>query len=97
MNFGVEITPIAKEHLDNAFKYYESLDQPNVVDDFLDDFMISIDELSLNPFFQFRAKEYRAVPMNKFPYLIFFDIYEEEKIVKIIAVFNTYQNPEKYP
>jgi hypothetical protein len=50
-----------------------------------------------NPFYQIREKNFRALPLNKFPYLLFFEVLEEKKIVKIVGLFNTSQNPNKYP
>jgi hypothetical protein len=31
------------------------------------------------------------------PYIVLFEVYENEKMVYIYSIFNTYQNPDKYP
>lgn len=50
-----------------------------------------------NPFYQLRYKDYRALPIKKFPYLILFYIQEDSNTVYITAVFHTKQNTNKLP
>ncbi len=50
-----------------------------------------------NPFYQLRYKDYRALPVKKFPYLIVFYIHEHSNTVFISAVFHTKQNTSKLP
>jgi hypothetical protein len=56
-----------------------------------------IKHLELNPFYQKINEKYRTIPVNKFPYLLFFELNEQNKEVKVIAIFNTHQNTEKHP
>ena len=42
-----------------------------------------------------RYRNNRAIIPQKFPYLIIYNINEENKTISIIAVFNTNQNPIK--
>jgi len=35
--------------------------------------------------------------MKNFPFVIFLDVNESENVVKVLRIFNTFQNPEKYP
>lgn len=53
--------------------------------------------LAINPFYQIRTKCYRALPLESMPYLIFFEVVEDEMLVRILSVFNTYQDPDKWP
>jgi len=43
------------------------------------------------------SKQYKALPLKHFPFLLFFEVLEKQRVVKILALFNTSQNPEKYP
>ena len=56
-----------------------------------------ISTIANNPFYQLRYKDYRALPIKKFPYLILFYIQEESNTVFITAVFQTKQNTDKLP
>ncbi len=53
--------------------------------------------IAKNPFYQIRYKDYRALPIKKFPYTIVFYVNENTKTVFISAVFNIKQNPKKLP
>lgn len=48
-------------------------------------------------YFQFYFLDFRAVPMKKFPFLVFYTLNEDKKLVIIKAVFHTSQSPDKYP
>jgi toxin ParE1/3/4 len=56
-----------------------------------------IASIAKNPFYQIRFKDYRALPIRKFPYVIIFYINENTDTVYISAIFNTKQNPKKLP
>jgi toxin ParE1/3/4 len=56
-----------------------------------------IETIAKNPFYQLRYKDYRALPIKKFPYLILFYIKESINTVYIIAISNTKQNIDKLP
>ena len=68
-----------------------------VASEFYDELQDCYKNLELNPFNQIRIKSYRAVPLNKFPYLVFYELDENELHVRILAVFNTNQDPNKWP
>ena len=46
--------------------------------------------------FQIRYKNNRVALPQTFPYLIVYDIHSNKKIIIIIAVFHSSQNPEKW-
>jgi toxin ParE1/3/4 len=97
--FRIVVEPDAFLDIDNACAYYYSLpvDSVRLVDAFLADIQIAFDTLTINPYYQYRTKNYRALPLSKFPYILFFTIDESSKMVTILALFNTNQNPTKYP
>jgi toxin ParE1/3/4 len=95
--YSVVIEREAQEEFEAAYRYYKENASLNVADTFHEDFEASLDVLEINPFYQVRTKSYRAIPLKKFPYLLFFEIEESDKIVKILALFHTSQNPSKWP
>ncbi len=96
MKFNIVIEPRAIADAQAAIDYYDGkqIDLGKKFNKELDKY---IDSLSENPFYQLRYKDYRALPLKKFPYLILFFIDEKTNTVFITAIFNTHQDPEKYP
>lgn len=98
MVYKIVIEPRAQDDLDNAVAYYLSVSgNSDLVIYFLEKIEVAFEVLSLNPFFQIRSKNYRAIPISKFPYLIFYEVFEKEKVVKVLAVFNTNKDHKKWP
>lgn len=96
MSYKLDILDRAQEEINQAFEYYEAVSL-NVLKSFDDQLEHIYNALETNLFFQFRYKKLRALPFKSFPYMVFFEIDEQDKIVYIYSVFNTYQDPEKYP
>ena len=72
-------------------------EQKKVADNFIKDFNKIRKTISENPYFKIWFEDFRAVPLKKYPFLIFFLVDEKENIILIARVFHTSQNPEKYP
>jgi hypothetical protein len=68
----------------------------NVLINLYDEIENAYATLKTNPFFQIRSKHYRALPLKKYPYLIFFEVLEKERIVKVLSFFNTPQDHKKW-
>lgn len=96
MAYNLKILPSAENDIEEATKYYSEISD-SVFEHFNDRLDEAFLRIETNPFFQKRFKNIRALPLKKFPYIIFFEIFEEIKKVYIISVFCTHQNPEKYP
>lgn len=97
MAYKVVVEPEAQQDIDLALDYYSSVtDDVNVLINLLDDIEQAYSALKINPFFQIRSKHYRALPLRKYPYLMFFEVLEAERIVKVVSLFNTSQDPKKY-
>lgn len=86
-------------HVDigNAYKYYEGK-QIGLGEKFLQALVKRFNDLSQHPthysFIEENAKRiFRDVKLEKFPYVIVYEISNEEVIV--YAVFNVHQNPAK--
>jgi len=96
MIYKLIILEQALQEIEQAYEYYLQFSF-NAMQTFDSQLEKAYQTLENNPFFQFRYKNLRALPFNSLPYMIFFTINEQEKIVYIYSVFNTHQNPEKYP
>lgn len=97
MAYKLVVEPEAQKEIDKAFDYFISVtDDINVISNLYNDIENAYNALKANPFFQIRSKHYRALPLKKFPYLIFFEVYEKERIVKILSFFNTPQDHKKW-
>lgn len=97
MGYSLSINPQAHIDVELAYEYYYNLVSPTVAENFYADLQESYDILELNPYYEIRVKNYRALPLKKFPFLIFFKILEELKTVKILTVFHSNQDTNKYP
>lgn len=98
MAYSISIEPSVKDEIDAAFDYYYTVtNNPNVFVGLLNDIEQAYSALRLNPYFQVRTKNYRALPLKKYPYILFFEVLEEEKIVLILSFFNTSQSTSKWP
>ncbi|MCD9575765.1 type II toxin-antitoxin system RelE/ParE family toxin [Flavobacterium soyae] len=96
MIFNIVIEPRALADIQEAIDYYESK-QSGLGEYFYQVIDEHLDTLSKNPFFEIRYKDYRGLPIKKFPFIIFYFIDEKVKTVYIMSVFNTSLNPSKYP
>ncbi len=86
---------IAENDIEKALYFYENINE-SVVNHFKKQLNQVLEAISINPFYQIKYKNIRALPFKSMPYIISFEVYENEKMVYIYSIFNTYQNPEKY-
>ncbi len=96
MRFKVVIDPRAINDIVQVVEYYNSK-QIGLGEKFKTNLNKYIESLSINPYYAFKYKDFRYLPIRQFPFLILFYINERDKKVFINALFNTYQNPKKYP
>lgn len=69
---------------------------PKVAKLFIDDYKKTFKDILKTRYFRFFFQEFRGKPMKKFPYIVFYIIDENLKIIFITAVFNTSQDDQKY-
>jgi hypothetical protein len=86
----------AQEFLD-AYIYYESLHIRDLELKFELDFENTIEILEKDPYHTIKISDFRSIPMEVFPFLVFYKIYEYESEVKIVSIFHTSRNPSQYP
>lgn len=92
MLYKIELQTEAIEDIQNAFVWYEE-QKIGLGFSFLEEFEICIDKLSKYPFrFGLVNKWVRKIQVNRFPYLIVFEI--EDDIVYINAVRHTSRKPK---
>lgn len=96
MNYKIIISPIASKNIEDAVEYYIKEATKKVASGF-SDFKETYKALQKSPFYQFHDKNYRFIPLTKFPYDVFFIVDESSKTVFLNAVFHTSQNRAKYP
>ena len=94
MAFKLKFLPTAEFNIEEATDFYAEISL-RVLKNFnkkLDEAFLRIEN---NTFFQRKYKNVRALPLKKFPYIIFYEI--DDEIIYILSVFCTHQNPQKYP
>ncbi len=96
MRFKVVIEPRALADIQDGIDYYEEQ-----LEGLGERFSATVDHylksISLNPYYQVRYEDYRAIPTGKFPYLIVYYLNEEQETAYVMAVFHTSQDPIKLP
>jgi plasmid stabilization system protein ParE len=95
MKFELVLSKLTQQQIKDAIDYYQSIEHSTVKDDFLNDFYSSVERLKTNPYYRFWTDKYRGMRLDKFPYIVFFRI--QDNMVKIVSVFHTSQDPDKYP
>jgi plasmid stabilization system protein ParE len=97
MAFKIIISDEAKIDLEHSYLYYQTKVNKKVADQFFKEFKSSLQVISKNPFFKIWFDDFRAKPMKKYPFLLFYIVNEKEKTIMVARVFHTSQNPEKHP
>lgn len=96
MKYKLVIQDTAKLDILEAIFYYNSK-QPKLGKRFFLAFKSKSKNISSNPEgYAVRYKDVRMAMIDKFPYLIHFQIDKEAKVVFILAVFYDGENPEKW-
>jgi toxin ParE1/3/4 len=93
-SFTIRIEDRALLDIQQGFDYYENL-QAGFGVRFNQSIFHSFETLQLNPFYQVRYDEIRCLPVKKFPYMVHYKVNEAEGIVYVLAVINTYRDPDK--
>lgn len=96
MAYKIRVSSLARKNIDNAIEYH-LLQSQSAAKKFNKKLLQSYQVLQTNPYFIIKYKNIRAFPIKKMSYILFFEIDGSTKTVNILSVFNTSQNPEKYP
>jgi len=93
MAYSFEIKEEANFEIIEAYQYYHTK-QEGLGEQFLSHLDLYFQRIAKNPkHFPEKRKPYREAFVKRFPFLIIYEIIEEQVI--IYSVFNTWQNPEK--
>lgn len=95
--FELEFSPNAREEILEANEYYLNKAGLNVAVKFENELKYSFQQIKLNPYNQSKNSKYRFFPMRKFPYVIIYSLLQTEGLIRVLSIFHTSQNPEKYP
>lgn len=96
MVFKVIVSKTAQQEIENVLEYYNEIN-PSLPIKFYTSLTNCYKHLESNPYFQKKHKDFRAFPLKKFPFLIFFHIDGDKKIIKVLSCFHTAKNIKKYP
>ena len=96
MVFKVIVSKRAQQEIENAIAYYSEINK-SLAQKFYNAVEANYKKLETNPYFQNRYKEFRAIPLKKFPFLIFYHVDEDKHIIKILSCFHTSRSTKKYP
>lgn len=96
MPYGVVFEKRAESDIQQAIDYYDK-QQIGLGEKFWLSIKKHVASISNNPFFQIRYSKVRCLPIKGFPFMIHFLIDERTKMVYVISVFHTSQNPDKWP
>ena len=94
MSHTLDISEAAEKDLRDAFLWYEK-ESPGLGDKFEKQIDSAIQYIQKNPLkVQVKYKDVRVDFIKKFPFGIHFTV--SEKIITVIAVFHTAENPDKW-
>ena len=94
--FKIYILDEAIKDLTEALEYYKNIN-PKLAKKFYSSTNSALNDLKKNPFYQIRYDEFRIKIVKHFPYIIHYIIDEQNQIVAVYGIRNSYQNPDKYP
>lgn len=96
MNYTLIVYDSVADEVEAAALYYES-QQIGLGLRFLNDWETALDTLAKLPLgYQKKYRSFRQIQLQKFPYLIMFEI--EDKLILIYRIINAKQHPAKrYP
>lgn len=86
----------AQNEIENAMEYYSEINL-NLAFKFYNELTETYKKLEINPDYQIRHKNYRAIPIKVFPFLLFYVYDEKNNIIKVLSCFHTSMNTKKYP
>jgi toxin ParE1/3/4 len=96
MEFKIIVSPSAQLDIEEIADFYFNINI-NVLIQFNKSLKEAYSSLSINPYYQKRYKDFHGIPLKQFPFMLFYKIEKDNRIVKIISCFHTSQNPKKYP
>jgi len=97
MGYKAIISPVAKFNVREAVAYYKKVASLKVAQNFVKDYELTLQTILRSPFFKIYYKDFRGLPFKKYPYVIFYQIDEEQKLIYVKGVLHGRQNTSKRP
>lgn len=93
MAYSIKINKRAFNDIQKVLNHYDKIDT-SIGDKFQNNLDKTISSIASNPFFQIRYSDVRCLMINKFPYMIHFQVNEKKNLVIIRAIINTSKDPK---
>lgn len=90
--YAVEMLFWAEQDLNEIAIYYKNL-SAELGDKFYNEVRNVIESLKINPFYQKDSNSIRKIPVQKFPYKVYFKVDEEKKIIYVEAIISDHLLP----
>lgn len=97
MGYSLKISPIARANVEEAVSYYKQKTSLKIAQNFVKDYENTLRKIKQNPFYQTYYKSFRGLSLKKYPYIIFYQIDENSKCIRIKGVFQANQDTRKRP
>ena len=104
MDFKIIVSKKAQNEIENAIEYYSEINSKLALR-FYNELVETYKKLELNPDYQIRHKNYRAIPLKVFPFFCSMFMMKRVKLLKFFLVFtpqktqknilNSFKNYEK--
>lgn len=95
MGYKITVTTRAQQDIDIALGFYADI-STEVALKFLSQIEESYKYLETNPYFRVRYKNFRAITIKGFPFILLYVIDSPDEII-IYSCFHTSKSPGKYP
>jgi len=92
--WAVKFNPKSISEIEEAVDYYDNL-SPATGKQFFQEIEKAASTLSKNPNYHVRYKNILCLPMKRFPFMLHFELAENERIVKILGCIHTSLNPDQ--
>ena len=96
MDYKVHVLLSAEVEISEIILYYSEINEM-LPTRFLENLESTYEYLRHNPYFQKRYYDLRGIPVTNFPFILFFVVEEDRKIVKIFSCFHTSKDPKRIP
>ena len=96
MSLKAVLTEEAQSDIQKATFWYEA-QSLGLGKQYIKSVRLAIKSIRNTPFgFAVRFGNFRAIPLNKFPYLLYYQIDEKESLILVFAVLHTHSLPENF-
>lgn len=92
MPFTIKIETEAEQDIQHGINWYNE-QQSGLGRAFHAEVKQHFEKLRMNPFYQVRYDDIHCLPLKRFPFMIHYTIQEEQQVVTVRAVMNTFRSP----